>query len=136
MIVVDTDVLAYQRIRLEPERTALADMVRRQDPDWRVVPVWRAELRNVLTTYMRIRRVPLAAAVTMMMAVESEFRAAEVDVESAAVLALAAASKQSAYDCEYVAAARALDTVLVTGDRRLARAFPGLVVTMDEFVRG
>ena len=136
MIVVDTDVLVYQRIRLEPDRTALADMVRRQDPDWRVAPVWRAELRNVLTTYMRIRRVPLAAAVTMMMAVESEFRAAEVDVESAAVLALAAASKQSAYDCENVAAARALDTVLVTGDRRLARAFPGLVVTMDEFVRG
>lgn len=133
MIVVDTDVLAYHAIRLAPERTAISDIVRFKDPDWRLAPVWRAELRNVLAKYVSFRGVPLEDAVRMMLEVESEFAGAETPVRSPDILALAATSNQSAYDCEFVAAAASLGTVLVTGDRKLASAFPGLAVTMEEF---
>ena len=44
-------------------------------------------------------------------------------VDSATVLALAASSNCSAYDCEFVALADYLDVPLVTADRKLKTRF-------------
>lgn len=40
----------------------------------------------------------------------------------------------SAYDGQYVALARRLGTPLITGDRRLLRAFPDIARSMESFV--
>lgn len=48
----------------------------------------------------------------------------EFDVESPEVLDLVQRSNCSAYDCEFVALARRLETTLVTSDRKLLNAFP------------
>jgi predicted nucleic acid-binding protein len=45
-------------------------------------------------------------------------------VSDHAVFELVAKSRCSAYDCEYVALAEALGTILVTEDQKLLRAFP------------
>lgn len=54
-------------------------------------------------------------------------------VESSAVLDLLTDSRCSAYDCEFVALANALDVRLVTSDRWVLAAFPNRTVRMDEF---
>ncbi|NNE71692.1 MAG: type II toxin-antitoxin system VapC family toxin [Rhodothermales bacterium] len=133
MIVVDTSVLAYHLLRWDPGHAAMADRVRSMDADWRVAPIWRAEFRNVLASYMRFRSLSLAAAVAVMAEAEAQLHKGELEIRSHDVLALAAESNQTAYDCEFVAAAASVGTVLVTGDRKLASAFPGLAVTMEEF---
>lgn len=44
-----------------------------------------------------------------------------------------AASKCSAYDCEYAALADDLDVKLVTTDKQLLREFPGLALSLKSF---
>jgi predicted nucleic acid-binding protein len=47
---------------------------------------------------------------------------------------LAAGSTCSAYDCEFVALAQELGTVLVTMDKQILRDFPDVAVSIDTFV--
>jgi len=58
----------------------------------------------------------------------------EYSVPTAPVLELAARSGCSAYDCEFVALARDLGVSLITADRRVLRAFPGIAVSPEAFV--
>jgi predicted nucleic acid-binding protein len=60
--------------------------------------------------------------------------AGEHMVSDDAVLALVARSRCTAYDCEYVALAAALNTVLVTEDRALLAAFPKLCRSLDQML--
>ncbi len=55
---------------------------------------------------------------------ESCLLGGEHSVSDHVVFDLVARSRCSAYDCEYVALAQALGTILVTEDRALLRAFP------------
>jgi len=75
----------------------------------------------------------LADAQILFQEAESLMQGRDYDVASTQVLALAAGSTLSAYDCEYVALAQELAVPLVTSDRKLARAFPATVVLMDAF---
>lgn len=134
MIVVDTDVLAYWFIRSDSRRADLADSVVEIDRKWFVPPVWASEFRNVLATYMRVREMPLEKARRLALSAEVFIGARIVPVPSDDVLRLVKASDCTAYDCEFVAAAQSLRAKLVTGDRKLAAAFPETVVTMEEFV--
>jgi predicted nucleic acid-binding protein len=58
---------------------------------------------------------------------------AEVEPTTQECLEIAARGAVSAYDAEFVFVAERLDLTLVTGDRRLARAFPGRVRGIEEF---
>jgi len=59
----------------------------------------------------------------------------EFSVSSLDVLKLAAQSRCSAYDCEYVALARELNVPLVTTDRQILSDFPDTSISLEEFVR-
>ena len=50
-------------------------------------------------------------------------------------LALAARGRISGYDAEFVFVAERLGKPLVSADRKLAKAFPGHVLSPEEFVR-
>lgn len=136
VIVVDTDVIAYAFIRADKDRTELADGVRRRDADWAVPPLWLSEFRNVLATLIRFRGLSPKQALHLSLTAESQLAGRLVPVQSTDVLGLVSGSGLSAYDCEFVAAARALDVRLVTGDRRVADAFPESAVTMEAFAKG
>ena len=62
-------------------------------------------------------------------------RGHEFAVESAYVLTLANTSGCSAYDCEFVALAKALGVPLLTNDREVLRAFSGMTVALAHFDR-
>lgn len=133
MIVVDTNVIAY--LWIPGEHGRLAEEVARKDPEWCAPLLWRSELRNVLATSVRTKRMDLARALSIAGAAEEHLAGRELSVPSARVLELAAECGRSAYDCEFVALAEDLDLPLVTTDRRLARSFPERAVSAAAFVR-
>jgi predicted nucleic acid-binding protein len=123
VIVVDTNVIAY--LYLPGDRTADAEALCRDDPEWVAPLLWRSEMRNVLATQVRAKRLELDAAQSIQAEAEQLLRGREFAVDSAEVLRLAAESDCSAYDCEFVVLAEYLDVPLVSADRRLVERFPG-----------
>lgn len=121
MIVVDTNVLAY--LLLPGPKTSLAEALLLDHPQWAAPPLWRSEWRNVLATYLRRDLLNLPAALALMQQAEAILSAHEQPVSSEQVLALASSSRCSAYDCEFVAAARKLGVPLVTEDQKILSAF-------------
>lgn len=130
MIVADTNVIAY--LLLPSPQTAAAERLFRADPDWIAPILWRSELRNVLALYVRRSLITLQDAVRVQGEAEALLQDGEYEVASGDVLALAAASRCSADDCEFVALARGLAVKLVTADRQLIAAFPDTAVALDD----
>lgn len=122
MIVVDTKILAY--LLLPGEYTALAETLLEEDGEWAVPQLWRSEFRNVLAGFMRRGELDLQHAIALQREAEVLLALGEYAVDSDAVLELIANSDCSAYDCEFVALAQALNVKLVTMDAKLRRAFP------------
>lgn len=131
MIVVDTNVIAY--LYLPGDHTEAARATLATDAAWAAPLLWRSEFRNVLALYLRQQHLTLAAALEVQSAAEELLAGREYAVESDAVLTLARASGRSAYDCEFVALARALAVPFVTSDRRLLASFPETAVALSSF---
>ena len=134
MIVVDTNVVAY--LWIPGPLTGLSSRLLERDGAWYAPPLWRSELRNVLLGHVRAGKGSLEAARKVMEVAEEQLAEWTVDVDSADVLRLGRESGCSAYDCELVSLARQLGIPLVTADRRLAKAFPGVARTLTEAVEG
>lgn len=133
MIVVDTNVIAY--LFLQGARTAQSEAILRRDAEWAAPYLWRSEFCNVLSLYLRQGTLSLVDAQSICREAETLLQGREYDVSSADVLALAASSGCSAYDCEFVALARRLGVALVTSDKKLLKAFPTLAMVTDSFVQ-
>lgn len=131
MIVVDSNVICYYA--LPGTRTALADRVRVRDREWCVPPLWRSEFRNVVVGQVRRGALDLAAAQELVALTEAMLRDGEFAVDSSAVLARAAESGCTAYDCEYVVLAEDLGVPLVTSDKQVLAAFPDRAVAPDRY---
>ena len=128
MIVVDTNVLAY--LYLPSVFTEAAEKLLEREPDWAAPILWRSEFRNILAGYTRRKSLTFDQALMLQSEAESLLAGAEYEVDSLRVLELARDSNCSAYDCEFIALARTLDTRLVTMDAKLLRAFPGVAVPL------
>ena len=132
MIVVDSNVIAY--CWLNGPLTATAQRVRVRDTDWHAPILWRSEMRSILTGYLRDDSLSRAQCIRVMDAMEEALRGNEHLVSSAEVLRIVEKSRLSAYDCEFVALAAALSVSLVTADKAVLKAFPGVALTMDAFL--
>ncbi len=132
MIVVDTNVIGC--LYLSSEKSPLAERALQKDGQWAAPILWRSELRNVLTLYLREKLLTLRQTQEMMSAALLLMRGREYEVSSYDVLALASESRCSAYDCEFVAVAKELAVPFVTADRQLLRSFPSVAVSLDAFV--
>lgn len=132
MIVVDSNVIAY--LFLPSDYTEAAERLLVDEPDWAVPILWRSEFRNILAGHMRLRSLPYDQACHMQYAAETLLWGAEFELESASVLTLVRDSSCSAYDCEFVALARMLDTKLVTMDKKLLRAFPETIISLSSWI--
>lgn len=128
MIVVDSNILAY--LYLPGDRTAAAEALLEQDPEWAAPVLWRSEFRNILAGYMRRKTIAFDQALALQSEAESLLSGSEFEVDSGSVLALVRDSGCSAYDCEFVALAIKLDTRLVTVDKKLLREFPARAVAL------
>jgi len=124
VIVVDSSVIAYCWIN--GERTALAHRLRRLDPDWHSPVLWRSELRNILMGYRRDGSLDASQVRRIMAAAESGLAGREHHIPGSRVFLVAEQSRLSACDAEFVALAEILGARLVTEDRAILAAFPGL----------
>lgn len=128
MIVVDSNVLAY--LYLPGERTADAEALLEQDPEWAAPVLWRSEFRNILAGYTRRKTLTFEQACGLQSEAEDLLSGSEFEVDSRAVLELVRDSDCSAYDCEFIALAIKLDTKLVTADKKVLRAFPNRTMAL------
>lgn len=128
MIVVDSNVLAY--LYLPGQFSQQAEALLRQHPQWHAPPLWRSELRNILSGYVRRQQLSLADAIQIQQEAQALMALGEQAVDSAAVLALAQQSGCTAYDCEFVALAQALGCPPMTQDKQVLRAFPGVAYSL------
>ena len=132
MIIVDTNVIAY--IIVPGETTDIAEAVRDKDPFWAAPWLWRSEMRNLLTLYLRRRILSLVEVQDHMASAEELLLGREYSVSSDKVLKLAADSGCTAYDCEFVCLAEELGTHLVTSDKKVLAAFPDQAISMAAFL--
>ena len=128
MIVVDSNVLAY--LYLPGDRTAQAEALLEQDPDWVAPILWRSEFRNILAGCMRRKTLSFDQACMLQNEAQSLLAGSEFEVDSLAVLQLVRDSDCSAFDCEFVALANKLNAPLVTVDKKLLKAFPARAVPL------
>jgi predicted nucleic acid-binding protein len=131
MIVVDTNVLAY--LHIPGEWTEQAIIAYRKDPLWIAPVLWKSEFRSILSLYMRKERLALSDAVAVCDQAELLMKGNEFQVPTADVLGLINDSKCSAYDCEFVALAKANGISLVTTDQRILKEFPGTAISLSLF---
>lgn len=130
MIVADVNLLAY--LYLPGKFSERAEDLLLRDSEWAVPRLWRSEFSNILATYMRQDLLSLDDALTIHRRACALVSASEYDVPAAEVLRLAKSSGCSAYDCEYVALAEHLNVMLVSGDAKLRKAFPGRVAAISD----
>lgn len=128
MIVVDSNILAY--LYLPGERTADAEALLEQDPEWAAPVLWRSEFRNILAGYTRRKTLTFEQACSLQNEAEDLLSGSEFEVDSRAVLELVRDSDCSAYDCEFIALAIKLDTKLVTADKKVLKAFPNRTMAL------
>jgi predicted nucleic acid-binding protein len=132
VIVVDTNVLAY--LLLPGGRGAVAEQVLERDPRWAAPLLLRSEFRSVLAGWVRRGALSMDKAVSTAMDAEEYVRGHEYSVPARDVLELVARSSCTAYDCEFVALARNLRSLLVTSDRQVLAAFPETAISPEAFV--
>jgi predicted nucleic acid-binding protein len=114
VIVADCNLLAY--LLIPGEQSAAARRVWQRDPEWYAPPLWRSELRSVLSRYVKASDgMSLEDVVAIVEEAEGLLRGREVLPDSALVLELARGSGRSSYDCEYVATALQLDVRRCSG---------------------
>jgi predicted nucleic acid-binding protein len=131
VIVVDSNVVCYYAI--PGSKTAMADRLRAQDPQWCVPPLWRSEFRNVVLGQVRRGAMDLPFAQEVVALTEAMLRDTEFAVDSGAILARAIESGCTAYDCEYVVLAEELGVRLVTSDGQVLAAFPDRAVALEDY---
>lgn len=131
MIVVDTNIIAY--FVIGSDHTLEAEAVFTADPDWSAPLLWKSEMRNLLTIYLRRKEMTLDDACTTMDKAKRTVQGREFEVRSDRVLKLSEASGCTAYDCEFVSVAQSLDIPLVTADRKVLAAFPDITRSMKTF---
>jgi predicted nucleic acid-binding protein len=132
MIVVDTNIIGY--LYLTSERSEQAEKALVKDPMWAAPILWRSELRNVLALYIRKELIKLEDAQQIMGEAMKLMQEREYEVASHQVLSLAAKSKCSAYDCEFIALAKDLDVSLITVDKQILSQYPEVAISLEAFV--
>lgn len=132
MIVVDTNIIAY--LYLPTELTDQAERLLLNEPEWAAPFLWRSEFRNVLALYLRKNILSIEAALKIQAEAEALMKGCEYQSVSFDVMQLVAASSCSAYDCEFVALAQALNTNLVTMDKKILKDFPKFAVSLKNYL--
>ena len=132
MIVVDANILIYSLIKCE--QSPLIAKLREKDADWRTTALCLHETLNVLATYQRRKVLTLAQCQELLGHADRFIKVAQCEVKMDMALAVAAEYAITGYDAQYVALAQNLNAPLITEDRKLQKAVPGIAFSMQEFL--
>jgi predicted nucleic acid-binding protein len=130
MVLVDTNVLFA--LLLENDWSKSARDLYERDADWRTEAHALVELSNVLTRYVRVRKLAMAQATTMLNNAQELIGSGLCEVRHADALALAVDRGVSAYDARFLCAAKLLGARLVTEDMKLRKAAPNLTCSLAD----
>ena len=132
MIVVDANILVYSLI--EGDYTPLVQKLRERDMDWRTTGLCLHEILNVLATYQRRGILKLAQCKKLLEHAERFMKVAQSEVNMDVALAVAAKYAITGYDAQYITLAQNLNAPLITEDRKLRDAVPGIAFSMRDFL--
>ena len=132
MIVVDANILIYSLI--DGDYSPLVRKLQEKETDWRTTALCLHETLNVLATYQRRGVLTLAQCKKLLEYAERFMQVAQSEVKMDAALAVAAKYAITGYDAQYVALAQSLNAPLITEDRKLREAAPGMALSMREFL--
>jgi len=132
MIVVDANILVYSLI--EGDYSPLVQKLREKDADWRTAGLCLHEVLNVLAIYQRRGILKPAQCKKLLEHAERFMKVAQCDVKMDMALVVAAKYTITGYDAQYVALAQSLNVPLITEDRKLREAVPGIAVSMQAFL--
>ena len=132
MIVIDANILVYSLI--EGDYTPQVQQLREKDTDWRTTALCLHEILNVLATYERRGVLTLSQCKKLLEHAERFIEIAQGEVDMDKALAVAAKYAITGYDAQYVALAQSLKAPLITEDRKLRVAVPGITFSMQEFL--
>jgi predicted nucleic acid-binding protein len=131
MIVADTNLVVH--LLIEGEKSDAARAVWSKDSDWMLPTFWSSEFLNVLTTSVRHGVLTLRDAHAAWQLALTMFDDSEIQPAGDDVLDMAVERKLSAYDAQFAVAATDLEVPLVTSDRDLLKACPGLAIAPERF---
>jgi len=133
MIVVDTNIISY--FYITGEHSQLSEKLLTYDAEWAAPALWLSEFRNVLALYLRKNILNLDDIMSITHQAEKLLLESTYEVSSAQVLELVNNSRCSAYDCEFVALAKHLNTPLITTDKKILQEFPKIAMTVDAYIK-
>jgi predicted nucleic acid-binding protein len=125
-------VIAY--LLLPGEFTSVAEQAYLKDPDWAAPLLWQSEFRNILVNYVRQNLVSIDVAIEIFHHALALVNGREFAVAADEVILKATRSACSAYDCEFVVLAEQLGVPLITTDKQVLTHFPGLAVSLPQFL--
>jgi predicted nucleic acid-binding protein len=128
VIVVDTNIIAY--LYISGDFSSNAEKLLDIDSQWCAPRLWRSELRNVLALYLRRELLSIGDTIFILRQAEELLGQNEYEVSSTLIMNLVKDSSCSAYDCEFVALAKHLNTPLITSDKKILREFPDFTVSL------
>ena len=133
MIVVDSNIIAARS--LTSSLTSAAKQVEERDPVWIVPVLWRYEFQNILATAIKAKQIKSRQAQDVWEEVSNILLENEYEPSVSKVIDLVAQYGITAYDGQFIAVALEMGIPCVTEDRELQTKFPGIAVSMDEFLK-
>lgn len=132
MIVVDSNIITARN--LTSVLTSKAEKVEQKDPVWIVPVLWRYEFQNILATAIKADQIKPEQALHVWQKVSAILTENESEPSTVKVIDLVAHHGITAYDGQFIALAIEMGVPCVTEDRELQEKFPGVAVSMEEFL--
>jgi predicted nucleic acid-binding protein len=133
MIVVDSNILTARS--LTSSLTSKAKQVEEKDPVWIVPVLWRYEFQNILASAIKTRQIKPEQALDIWEKVSKILIENECEPSASKVIDLVAQYGITAYDGQFIAVALEMGILCVTEDRELQEKFPGIAISMDQFLK-
>ncbi|MBM4338383.1 MAG: type II toxin-antitoxin system VapC family toxin [Deltaproteobacteria bacterium] len=133
MIVVDSNIVAARN--LTSSLTSKAKQVEEKDPVWIVPVLWRYEFQNILATAIKSKQIRPDKASEVWEKVSKALIENECEPSPSKVIDLVSQYGITAYDGQFVATAMDMGVLFVTEDRELQEKFPGIAISIDEFLK-
>ena len=133
MIVVDSNIIAARN--LTSVLSSKAEQVEQKDPVWIVPVLWRYEFQNILATAIKAKQITPEYAFDVWQRVAGILVENETEPSPAKVIDLVAQYGITAYDGQFIALAMEMGIQCVTEDGELQRKFPGVAVSIDDFLK-
>jgi len=133
MIVVDSNIIAARN--LTSSLTSVAKQVEEKDPVWIVPVLWRYEFQNILASAIKAKQIKPEQALDIWEKVSKILMENECEPSASKVIDLVAKYGITAYDGQFIAVASEMGIPCLTEDRELQEKFPGVAISMDEFLK-